>query len=59
MEPEENVAFAFLVFKYLKGKKNRKWWVHPIHTVRHHDGNFHTLYTPLRKAPAKFFNYLE
>jgi hypothetical protein len=46
MEPEESVAFTFLVCEYLKGK-NRKWWVHPINAVRHCGGQFYTLYTHL------------
>jgi hypothetical protein len=47
MEPEECVAFSFNVCENLKGKKNRKWWLHPINTLRHSNGNFYTLYTPL------------
>ncbi|PNF14965.1 hypothetical protein B7P43_G01566 [Cryptotermes secundus] len=57
MESEESVAFASLVYFYLKARKTRKWWVHPINSVRHRDGYFYTLYTPLREDPSGFFNY--
>jgi hypothetical protein len=57
MEPEESVAFAFLVCEYLEGKKSRKCRVHSISAVRYRNGHFYTLYTPLRDDLAKFFNY--
>uniref|UniRef100_A0A8C5PSJ8 Protein ANTAGONIST OF LIKE HETEROCHROMATIN PROTEIN 1-like n=1 Tax=Leptobrachium leishanense TaxID=445787 RepID=A0A8C5PSJ8_9ANUR len=42
-----------------KLKKKRKWWVHPINSLRDTHGHFHTLYKPLREGdPVKFFNYL-
>uniref|UniRef100_A0A8C5LVR0 DDE Tnp4 domain-containing protein n=1 Tax=Leptobrachium leishanense TaxID=445787 RepID=A0A8C5LVR0_9ANUR len=45
--------------KCLKLKKKRKWWVHPINSLRDTHGHFHTLYKPLREGdPVKFFNYL-
>jgi hypothetical protein len=52
MVPEESVAFTFFVFEYLKEKKNRRWWVHPMNAVRHRDGHFYTLCKVLREDPA-------
>jgi hypothetical protein len=48
--PEETVEFAFFC-EYLKRKKIGKWWVHPIKAVRHRDGHFYALFTPLREDP--------
>jgi hypothetical protein len=55
MEPQESVAFSLLLSESLKGKENRKRWVLTINAVRHHDGHFYTLYTPVQENPAKFF----
>jgi hypothetical protein len=55
-EPQESVAFAFLLHEYLKGK-NRKWRDHPLNAVRHHKGHFYTLCTPLREVPATCLHY--
>ncbi|PNF33360.1 hypothetical protein B7P43_G04153 [Cryptotermes secundus] len=57
MEPEESVAFTPLVYLYLKARKTRKWWVQPQNCVRHRDGHFYTLYTPLREDPSEFSHY--
>uniref|UniRef100_A0A8C5QCP6 DDE Tnp4 domain-containing protein n=1 Tax=Leptobrachium leishanense TaxID=445787 RepID=A0A8C5QCP6_9ANUR len=59
MDAGEVVAFAGLVYLYLKEKeKKRKWWVHPINSARYRHGHFHTFYKPLREEePAKFFSF--
>jgi hypothetical protein len=59
MEPEESVAFAFLLCGYLVQKKKRNLWVHSINAARHCDGYFNTLYAPARKDPASSYIILE
>uniref|UniRef100_A0A8C5Q003 DDE Tnp4 domain-containing protein n=1 Tax=Leptobrachium leishanense TaxID=445787 RepID=A0A8C5Q003_9ANUR len=59
MDAVEVFVFAATGYLYLKSKKKRRSWVHPINTARYTHGHFATLYRPLReKDPVKFFNYL-
>jgi hypothetical protein len=55
MEP--SAAFAFRICEYLKGKKNRKSWIHRLNAVKHCNGHFYTLCAPLQEDLAKLFNY--
>uniref|UniRef100_A0A8C5MRY0 DDE Tnp4 domain-containing protein n=4 Tax=Leptobrachium leishanense TaxID=445787 RepID=A0A8C5MRY0_9ANUR len=59
MDAVQVFLFAALGYLYLKKKRQRRTWVHPINTARHTHGHFVTLYRPLRERdPVKFFNYL-
>uniref|UniRef100_A0A8C5LX18 DDE Tnp4 domain-containing protein n=1 Tax=Leptobrachium leishanense TaxID=445787 RepID=A0A8C5LX18_9ANUR len=60
MDGRDAVLFTLLAYAYSqKLKKRRRWWVHPINSLRDTHGHFHTLYKPLREGdPVKFFNYL-
>uniref|UniRef100_A0A8C5R7Y7 DDE Tnp4 domain-containing protein n=1 Tax=Leptobrachium leishanense TaxID=445787 RepID=A0A8C5R7Y7_9ANUR len=60
MDGRDAVLFTLLAYAYSqKLKKKRKWWVHPINSLRDTHGHFHTLYKSLREGDlVKFFNYL-
>lgn len=55
MDPIEVIA----IYEALEEerKRNRKYWVHPINTLRLEIGQFHTLYMQLRDYPDKAFEY--
>lgn len=59
MDDEEMALFVYCALKVLRKKraKNRKWWVHPINSVRYSEGAFYCLYPRLRADSLKFFNY--
>uniref|UniRef100_A0A8C5MPK2 DDE Tnp4 domain-containing protein n=1 Tax=Leptobrachium leishanense TaxID=445787 RepID=A0A8C5MPK2_9ANUR len=59
MDAVQVFVFAATGYLYLKNKRKRRSWVHPINAARCTHGHFVTLYRPLRERdPTKFFNYL-
>lgn len=56
--PREDVLLlAIAVRSYLKRKKNRRFRVHPLNTVRLREGQYHTLMRHLIYDEEKFFSY--
>lgn len=55
MDPIEVIA----IYEALEQerKRKRKYWVHPMNTLRLEIGQFHTLYMKLRLYPVKAFEY--
>ncbi|CAK1591289.1 unnamed protein product [Parnassius mnemosyne] len=55
MDPIEVIA----IYEALEEdrKRKRKYWVHPLNTLRLEIGQFHTLYKQLRHNPDKAFEY--
>ena len=51
------VAFSYMTYLYLKGRRKRKFLVHPINGERYRYGHYFTLYKQLREDPEKWFNY--
>lgn len=55
------VIICLLLYRRIKknrAKKQKRWWVHPIHADRNKFGAFFTLYPQLITDPEKFFNFL-
>ncbi|KAH9631746.1 hypothetical protein HF086_014747 [Spodoptera exigua] len=55
MDPIEVIA----IYEALEEerRRKRKYWVHPLNTLRLEIGQFHTLYMQLRLNPDKSFEY--
>uniref|UniRef100_A0A8C5PX67 DDE Tnp4 domain-containing protein n=1 Tax=Leptobrachium leishanense TaxID=445787 RepID=A0A8C5PX67_9ANUR len=59
MDAVQVFVFAATGYLYLKNKRKRRLWVHPINAARPTHGHFVTLYRPLRERdPTKSYNYL-
>lgn len=54
---KKRAVFVYLTYKFLKKKKERRYWVHPMVSARLMKGAFSTLFIDLRDDEVKFFNY--
>lgn len=60
---ENEMLMALCTIKLLRKlrlrrkQQNRRYWVHPLNSVRLSLGQFYTTYHDLRKDNDKFFNY--
>lgn len=56
MDDNELLAIAFLLAKQKK-ENRRRYWVHPLNSMRIKENQFHNLTVKLRAYPEKFFDY--